>query len=649
VVRLYESAGNLTNSNIDYEISRGCSFLHFAGHSVAPDPLLGIPKEYPWLLYKDFWGTHWLGWKEVYGWTNSPKLPVVISSACSSAKISVEECIGEVFICNPNGGAIAYFGPTGISPWNPYVLTGELMLRIYEAFTKGYTRLGEMWGVAISNYIQNNGINQELHERTIIEFILLGDPSLRIYNGPETLEVPEEYATIQGAINSAYSGDTIKVANGNYFEHIVINKTVSLVGESRYSTVIRGGGSGTVVYVLANNVNITGFTITEGEIGIKTDWRYSQNIKIIRSIIDNNAGGIQLYEVYNSTIADNQISNNNNWGMLLINNFPRFSNNTIINNTIWCNGYGIWIDNSGGNIVYHNIFTDNVQQVLIEWGNNTWDDSYPSGGNYWSDYTGVDANGDGIGDIPYVIDENNTDRYPLMNPWGSGTPVASFNWTPSTPEVGKLVTFDALASMPIAGEIVSYEWDFGDGSHATGDIVTHAYGSAGNYTVTLNVTDSEGLWDIEQKQIEVKTPPPPLTVSISPLSASILVGQSVIFTSTVTGGYPPYSYQWHLNGAPASNATADTWTFKPTESGIYYIYLKVTDAKDNTVQSETARLVVVSPTVGGRITPIEPFIAPTARPTTIPLTLTLLIVLTVILITIKSKVKKHQNNLFQIT
>ena len=92
---------------------------------------------------------------------------------------------------------------------------------------------------------------------------------------------------------------------------------------------------------------------------------------------------------------------------------------------------------------------------------------------------------------------------------------------------------------------------------------------------------------------------PPLSVSINPLSASIYVGQSVTFTSTVSGGYPPYSYQWYLNGAPVSGATTSTWTFTPTTSGIHYVYLKVTDANNNVAQSETARITVSTVPVGG--------------------------------------------------
>jgi parallel beta-helix repeat protein len=466
VIKLYESAGNLTNDALDYEIDRGCIFLNFAGHSgetwfpgIVPDS---------WILSPIFLGPivvdyEKYNWRDVLDRTNGRKLPVIVTMSCVSAKVDWTsilggECLGEYFVMNPDGGAIAYFGSTGIAwcPPNgsaPYGLMGEMDRRVFEAFYDGNTRLGDMWGVALTEYLQHKQLNDIYNEKTVMEFILLGDPTLRIYNGPETLNVPAEYATIQGAINSAFNGDTIKVANGNYREHVVVNKTVSLIGESRYGTVMLGGGTGTVVYVLANNVNITGFAITGGDIGIKTDWRYGQNVKIIGNIIDDNAGGVQLYEVYDSTFADNQVSNNDNWGILLVNNFPRLSNNTIVNNVIWHNGYGIWLDNSGGNIIYHNNFVDNTQQVYIEWGNDTLDDGYPSGGNYWSDYIGVDVkNGpnqdqpssDGIGDTPYIIDDYNRDRYPLMNPWGA-PPSPSYTLTIYSSPAGVIFTVDAVS------------------------------------------------------------------------------------------------------------------------------------------------------------------------------------------------------------
>jgi nitrous oxidase accessory protein NosD len=91
------------------------------------------------------------------------------------------------------------------------------------------------------------------------------------------------------------------------------------------------------------------------------------------------------------------------------------------------------------NIFFHNNLIDNAIQAGVPLGYaNTWDDGYPSGGNYWSDYKGVDAGGDGIGDASYVIrsvswefdeerddpflvsgesDGNNVDKYPLMAPF----------------------------------------------------------------------------------------------------------------------------------------------------------------------------------------------------------------------------------------
>ena len=75
--------------------------------------------------------------------------------------------------------------------------------------------------------------------------------------------------------------------------------------------------------------------------------------------------------------------------------------------------------------------------------------------------------------------------------------------------------------------------------------------------------------------------------------------------STVSGGYPPYTYQWYLNNAPVSGATSPSWTFTPT-AGIYYVHLKIIDAKGNTARSEAARITVATVPVGGHSIPIQP-------------------------------------------
>jgi PKD repeat protein/RNA polymerase subunit RPABC4/transcription elongation factor Spt4 len=86
-----------------------------------------------------------------------------------------------------------------------------------------------------------------------------------------------------------------------------------------------------------------------------------------------------------------------------------------------------------------------------------------------------------------------TKTIPISQP--DGAPEASFTISPESPEVGETVTFDATESIDSDGEIVTYSWDFGDGNSATGETVSHTYGTVGNYTVTLTVTDAAGNSD----------------------------------------------------------------------------------------------------------------------------------------------------------
>ena len=104
--------------------------------------------------------------------------------------------------------------------------------------------------------------------------------------------------------------------------------------------------------------------------------------------------------------------------------------NTVYGNNIINNSLGIQTVDLFGNTIAHNNFINNTEQVYVYNYSgeqlNMWDLGYPSGGNYWSDYNGTDLHwgsgqnetgSDGIGDVAYTIDANNTDRYPLMAPF----------------------------------------------------------------------------------------------------------------------------------------------------------------------------------------------------------------------------------------
>jgi len=96
-----------------------------------------------------------------------------------------------------------------------------------------------------------------------------------------TITVPDDYATIQGAIDAASDGDTINVRTGIYYEHLIVNKTLTLVGENRDNTIIDGSYYGTVVEVTADDVSISRLKIQHGEVG--------SDITGNRTVISSNA------------------------------------------------------------------------------------------------------------------------------------------------------------------------------------------------------------------------------------------------------------------------------------------------------------------------------------------------------------------------
>lgn len=191
-----------------------------------------------------------------------------------------------------------------------------------------------------------------------------------------------------------------------------------------YGNKITDNYSGIQVLRSTNNT-IFGNSITKSYDSIKLV--SSSHNNITENSITHNYNCIMLEGSSNNAISGNNMTNNHMVGIYLVtSSFNIVSGNNITEN-FGVDQYGVKLWGSSNNKFYHNNFIDNTHQVLVQSGsNNTWDDGYPSGGNYWSDYIGDDfysgpyqneTGFDGIIDTPYVIDENSQDNYPLMVPW----------------------------------------------------------------------------------------------------------------------------------------------------------------------------------------------------------------------------------------
>lgn len=194
------------------------------------------------------------------------------------------------------------------------------------------------------------------------------------------------------------------------------------------------------------------------------------------------------------------------------------------------------------------------------------------------------------------------------------------NVTSSSPFiVGDLISLFAYVTynqVPVQSVLVAFQVNNPQGSLVLVTTAqTNASGiAATNFTITENVYPVfPSLWEAiatasPAQQTVSDTMPfsviERLTVTISPTSASIAIGNSVPFTLTVNGGIAPYYYQWYLNGAAVSGATNPTWTFTPASLGVYYIYLNVTDSIGAKAKSNVALVTVIAipHVVGGRST-----------------------------------------------
>jgi parallel beta-helix repeat protein len=591
---------------------------------------------------------------------------------------------------------------------------------------------GVLNGIQLENYSNYNNIfENDISENGDSGIQMMGSSNNGIFRNNITLNHNVGIEMAYSSNNSIFSNNLQNSEMGillyySYMNVLKRNFFENHFGEDAYAIWLENSDNNAV---MENKLNDA-----DHFIGL-----YASFLNVIRQ---NNAtdvfDGIVLIESSDNVFSRNLMQSNFAMGCGIDIGYESVGN-IFYQNTIVGFSLGISVGLSNDSVFCWNNFIGNEVQAEIEDSTVIWDNGYPSGGNYWSDYNGGDlyrgsyqneTGSDGVGDSSYIIDENNIDRYPLMGPFGGSTlegrnvtaypslgvclifenvnteGVTSVNVTGIGPEppngfqlagnyydikttanyAGTIklrivyddsnmtleeerslrlmqwdetlqqwvdittsidveynqifgetthlsifviftttlapptlcVSINPLSASIIVGQSVSftstvsggytpysYQWYLNDSvvSGAASNTWTFTPLTIGTYKVYLNVTDSSG--NVAISDTATITVSPQLTISISPTSASILVGQPVTFTSTTSGGYPPYAYQWFLDGNPVLGATSNNWTFTPTESRIYYIKLKVTDAQGNTAQSDVARVLAASVPVGGYSIPMQ--------------------------------------------
>jgi len=270
-----------------------------------------------------------------------------------------------------------------------------------------------------------------------------------------------------------------------------------------------------------------------------------------------------------------------------------------------------------GNSVYRNDFVSNEI--------NAWDDgidsynfSYPTGGNFWDDYTGIDEysgpsqnmlGGDGIGDVPYSVKGGGcVDRYPFLRTVTDENhpPMADFTYSPSDPSSLDQIAFRDSSS-DSDGRIVNWTWDFGDGRFAYSRNATHSYSDSGDYTVVLIVRDDESVEGSTSRTITVHDRAPTASFGFSPGFPA--VGETVQFSDdSVDMDGVITSREWDFGDGSESSEASPTHVF--TSKEVYLVVLTVTD--DDGVSSTLTKNVAV-----GDEMPQAEFIYTPQEPTTL--------------------------------
>jgi parallel beta-helix repeat protein len=198
----------------------------------------------------------------------------------------------------------------------------------------------------------------------LVSVVLVVFPPVEVVNASQqTIVVPDDYSTIQEAVDAAHEGDVVFVKSGTYSESVSIDQPISLVGEDPATTTIIGDYrlNGTVVLVRHDNVSVTGFTVQPSAYSFSRKGVHLLHVRycsVVGNIILNNGYGVWLYGASENNITGNTVDGSGSRSTgILADDSP---NNLIFNNIVTdhYSGIGLW-HSADGNTVCNNTVIDN--------------------------------------------------------------------------------------------------------------------------------------------------------------------------------------------------------------------------------------------------------------------------------------------------
>jgi len=328
------------------------------------------------------------------------------------------------------------------------------------------------------------------------------------------------------------------------------------------------------------------------------------NFSSSNTISDNNVeanswNGIRLTSSSDNIITRNNVTGNVD-GIVLIESSDHNTitqNNVSENNLFAHNNVGIYLGNSSNNLVHHNNLINNT---ILAYATsdfiNIWDNGYPSGGNYWSDYNGTDqyigsgqniSGSDFIGDTPYIINSSNSDRYPLMIPYETEPPIITI----LHPENGTYAFSSGIPLNFTVNEVVSwigYSLDGQANTTITGNTTLPAMLDGYHYVVVYGRDAVGNIGESNQISFTVDTTPPIITI-LHPENGTYAFSSGIPLNFTVNEVVSWIGYS--LDGQANTTITGNT-TLPAMLDGYHYVVVYGRDAVGNIGESNQISFTV---------------------------------------------------------